>query len=558
MGPGTTCPVCLLADPVGAHCPECGWVLSAGPWAGVPSPARAESYATAFARACRRWDLAVAARAAGYPGAGEPDRLDRMLAYVRGPRPEHGDVVAAVEALTVEGVEAIDDVITPVLLSGAVVVDIHPAGVTLVRLGVDDLGRPRVSTSDYLDWHSLGLPADEDRARFDLAGGTSVVTLPEWPEDAVVLNRLAGWLGIDLPGAHLISGDEPAVDDDLVSALARGVPQRHGCGLILVDVAANGRTSVVVHPLFPAGATALDSPEAVVRIAAPPQDDPLLLAVVAGPAGTPPWHRTLVRTAMVELAPNEKHTVRFRLTGPGTVEITSPDTEAVEVDCLADVVKQVPTRYRRRDSAADLAVAVELGGAAFAKRQELALALFDSIERGHPAPSSVRVAVLAYSDHKGRAPQQVLTVHEFSGLVAARGFVAGLHAAPLTDSVAAPVEDALWAAASLPWRSVARTLVLLGSRPPHSAEHGCPNGHRWDDLARRLERDEVHRVVVWDQFGDEPIPAVWSALSRPHTPLRADWVAADRLAADARALGRAGAATALPFPLTRLPQQETR
>ncbi|SES44545.1 hypothetical protein [Actinokineospora terrae] len=568
-GTGTTCPVCLRADPVGAHCPGCGWVLSAGPWAGAPSRARAESFAAAFERACRGWDLAAAALAAGYPEAGDLGRFERLTALARGPRPERADLVAAVEASTVKrkALGTVAEVITPLLLSDAVVVDIAATGITVVRLGTDHLGRPAVRSAERDCWHSLGLPDDDDRARFALAGGEPVMLdLPAWPDGAVVLNRLAGWRALDEAldpsGVHLVGGDEPVIDGVLVLELAKDVPQRHGCGLVLIDVAADGRTNVVVHPLFPQGATAADSQDAVVRVAAPPQDEPVLLAVVAGSAGTPPWRRTPISTTTVELAPDQEHAVRFRLTGPCTVEVVEPDTEPAPA-AWSGAIDQVPPRYRRHDSAADLVVAVELGGSAFTRRQELALALIDSIERGHPAPASVRVAVLAYSDHKGRMPQQVLAVREFGAAAAARDFLDGLRATPVLDPRAAPVEDALWAAASLPWRSVARTLVVLGSRPPHPVEH-CPNGHRWDDLVRRLERDDVHRVAVWDQPGRrdpesaERTTAAWSALTRPHTPLRSDWVAADRLAADARVLGRTGPTATLPFPLTRLPQEEPR
>ncbi|MBM7771994.1 hypothetical protein JOD54_002198 [Actinokineospora baliensis] len=571
-----TCPVCQRTDPVGTHCPGCGWLLSAGPWVGPPSAARAHSFATAFAAACRTWDLTAAALAAGYPDAGDPVRFARLVLRARGSRPEQSDFRAAIDAAAArrQDLGTVGAAIGPVLLTTATIIDIGPAGITECHLETDGLGRPRLSGTEHHSWQALGLPADDDQARLALAAGTAVLE-PDWPDDAVVLNRLTGWrtaddLVGDWPATHHIRGDEPPIDDDLVRALARAVPQSHACGLVLVDVAADGRTSTVTHPLFPRGATALDSQEAVVRVGAPSQGEPVLLAVVAGPPGAPPWRCTPISAATCELAPDRQHTIRVRLTGPCAVEIVEPATEPDQwaVDTWPASLDRVPPRYRRHDHAVDLVVAVELGGEAFDRRRDLALDLFDTIEREHPDPAAARIAVLGYSDHKGRQPQQVLAVQEFGALHLAREFVDRLRATPLVEQCAAPVEDALWAAASMPWRPVPRTLVLLGSRPPHPTDLGyrlapsCPNQHRWPDLLARLERDDVHRVAVWEQPAwcaqnnetSDKAGAVWAALTRPGTPLRADWATADRLAADARVLGRAGPATTVPFPLTRVAQ----
>ncbi|GAA2971277.1 hypothetical protein [Actinokineospora diospyrosa] len=571
-----TCPVCQRADPVGAHCPGCGWLLSAGPWVGAPTAARVRSFETAFAAACRTWDLAAAAVAAGYPDAGDPVRFGRMVERARGPEPEQSDLRAAVDAAAGRRQElgTVGDAIGPALLTGATIIDIGPGGITEAELEPDDLGRPRLTDLVHHTWQSLGLPADDDQARLALATGSATVE-PDWPADAIVLNRLAGWrtadaMVADRPNTHRVRGNEPAVDHDLVHDLALALPQRHACGLVLIDVAADGRTSTVTHPLFPRGATALDSQEAVVRIGAPSQSTSVLIAVVAGPPGTPPWRCAPISTSSCELTPDRQHVVRVRLTGPCQVEIVEPRTEPDQwaVDTWPASLERVPPRYRRHDHAVDLVVAIELGRNGFRTRQELTLDLFDSIEREHPDPATVRIAVLGYSDHKGRDPQQVLTVQEFGPLNLAREFVDGLHGTPVVEQWAAPVEDALWAAASLPWRPVPRTLVLLGSRPPHPTDLGrgrapsCPNRHRWNDLLTSLDRDEVHRVAVWDQPPwwtphDEPsgqASATWAALSSPRTPLRADWATADRLAAEARVLGRAGPATTMPFPLTRVAQ----
>src|SRR5688572_20228681 len=89
--PALACPICLEPDADEPMCAACGWTLSSGWILGALTPAIEQAFAATTEQAQRRFDLAAAARAAGFPEAGDGERLQRLEAQLRGGPPEPGE-----------------------------------------------------------------------------------------------------------------------------------------------------------------------------------------------------------------------------------------------------------------------------------------------------------------------------------------------------------------------------------------------------------------------------------------------------------------------------------
>src|SRR5262249_54642781 len=192
-------------------------------------------------------------------------------------------------------------------------VEVRADGVATARLGTDELGIPvSLEPVRLVDWASLlpWLPPDDDERRLVLAGGirargwvgpgvdrvaTAPLRLAHQADctETVLLHRLGGW---PIPDrlvrshqlTHHVPASGPVLDDRLVTELMAVAPLRHDYGLVLIDLDNRGTTRPVPHPLFPGGQPAGNGSVVTVPVTAPStRRQPVVVAVVTGPAGTP-------------------------------------------------------------------------------------------------------------------------------------------------------------------------------------------------------------------------------------------------------------------------------
>ncbi|WP_424184704.1 hypothetical protein ACOBQX_22790 [Actinokineospora sp. G85] len=560
-------------------------MLVAGPWVGPVTEARARAHADRLDRARTAFDLATAASAA----LGSAEAMSGLRRFARGD-PSHDEVAEALLSWQPPAAEPVAEAVAsavaaltadPAPVERALVVKqvtaegVVEAEVRADALGVPTLARP-VRTTPWRDLEP-GLPADEHARRFALAGDPEALArwarVPAEPETAtrwtVLLNGVAGWRAVDTAlGArrrvHRVRG--AALTDEVLTGLLADAPLRLDHSLVLVDLAPTGHTMPVRVPLFAAGTVASAAPVVEVCVEGAAGREESVLAVVAGPPGAPARQCAPVLVRRCALPGDAPVPLRFSLRGPGSVELHAPVDTAPDPGSRATwpgVLAELPTTHDRRPAALDLAVAVELGGTAHqvAARRDLLLGVLDHLIAQHPAPDSVRVAVLAYEDHLGRAAVPVVSGCSLVALPRARAELAGLGATEAYEPNAAPVEDALAAAAALPWTARARRLLLVGARPPHPSKVAniprCPNEHRWEAARTALRALGVDQTAVWDR-PEWCVPRnrlalrttdLWRDLGhRPGAPLLAGADPADVVAA-AGLIPRARRPTPLRIPL---------
>lgn len=344
------CPVCSAApdEPV---CSRCGWVLEAGPWLGPATEADRRAFGERLASARRRFDLAAAALAAGYPDAGDPAIFDRLAALARGGCPDPAELVAARESVPRVAAISMSEAVRPALarLVGTSeddqprvldVVDVRVNGIAAVRLRTDELGVPQpVGPVRLRSWPDLlpSLPDDDGERRLVMAGGagvhgTAVISdaeiatgrqvlrqlagATEGADEVLVVHRLGGWAIpdrlLDLP-TRLIRADGPEL-----GAVTGFAPLRHDYRLVLIEADGRGATRPVSKTLFPAGTTAESGPEVTVPVVAPATGrQPVVVAVVAGPDGIPPRQCRPVEVLRCELAAGQRHALAVPVGWPG-------------------------------------------------------------------------------------------------------------------------------------------------------------------------------------------------------------------------------------------------
>jgi hypothetical protein len=394
-------------------------------------------------------------------------------------------------------------------------------------------------------------------------------------DEVLVLQRLPGWpLPAELvhahPSVHPVGASEPVLDDDLVTKLIARTPLRHGYQLVLIDLDAHGSTMPVAHPLFAAGAVATRRAVVTVPVVAPAAaGQPVVVAVVAGPDGTPPRQCRPVAITRCQLVAGQPHALAFRLDGPGRVTLTQPAhsrLDARTAETWPDLLDDIPARYQPDANAVDVVFGIELGGSQHEldRRRDLVVAVIRFIEGNHPDPDAVRVGIIGYREHQGQQRQNVLEVSQLGQPAVGREFAANLVRCPMIEPWNAPVEDALSMARRwMSWRPrpVARRFVLVGARPPYPPVDGsvarCPNGLNWSDELLRLEQDDVHHVAVWDRppwsekknEGGRQAVAAWLRLGRPRPTMLLDRASPDLVATEAKTLGAATRPMPLLFPL---------
>ncbi|MGV9680894.1 hypothetical protein ACWDSJ_36965 [Nocardia sp. NPDC003482] len=592
------CPVCLRDISDEAVCPRCRWVLRAGPWLGGITDEHRQRFDEELAEAACRYDVVAAARASGFPDRGDEVRLRRLLELVRGRATEDEIAAARRQSATARRSGSPDALADAVRWLGGdapgtrtlTVVDIAETGVRICRLRIDSAGAAIPAEPDRLvPWQALvtGLPEDHDGAMFRLAGGVGSdahgepAIIPnvdaqlvppkrisgDADERIVVLHGLPGWSLPDRIAAafETVQPTGPESAADLLLAATSRLPSRIGYGLVAVAVDDDGNTHPYVHPLFRPGDTASAARQAPLDIAVPDTATDLIIAVVGGDAVTSP--RQAVPVSVWRCPPGDcAGRLQFTLERPGVISLIAPTAARREtVKSWTGLLDRIPPIYQPDRVGLDLAVVIELAGnpGAVTRRRELVGEIADLLERDHPRPESVRVAVLGYDDHLGRRPQSVLRGGDFGPLSDARTTVGEFAASRVLESLAAPLEDALAGARRLTWRTpaVTRRLVIIGGRPPHPAQDGlvaaCPNRHDWRGHLTWLRRFDVVRSAVWDrpEWCAKRSPAsreantVWRALAPPgRTVLLDDATAAD-VAARAGLIEPEPPAAPLNFPI---------
>ncbi|WP_018500890.1 hypothetical protein [Parafrankia discariae] len=287
----------------------------------------------------------------------------------------------------------------------------------------------------------------------------------------------------------------------------RRVPLAVSYGLVVAEVdQATRQVRLRTRDLFHPGAVATGGqpPTAEVTVTAPgfaPAE--LALAIVAGGpvsahTDSDPYRWAPIALGWAAVAPGTELRLRLALDGPGRVRFLEPD--GIRVDNPGsgwpELLAGLPRYYGA--SPVDVVCLVETAGTAQAVAPRLRLVedLLALVEAEHADPESLRFTVLGFDDHdflgrsrRGREP----TVR-----AAGPGTVTRVRAvlrdwrpsAPQHDFAAA-LEDALAAAARLPWRrGAAAALVTIGARPPH------PPRQEADDLTLPcLVRHDWRRIM---------------------------------------------------------------
>lgn len=597
----STCPICRTAVATESRCPRCTWTLSDGPWLGAISAEHRRGFDSRFQQAQREHDLRAAARAAGYPHAGDEKLLRDLRTRLRGGTPTDAEIHSARTA-SVATLQSTMDVVRAELrwlaASGApgrtlTLIDIDRSDLLLVRWRTSIFGAPiRTGPERRIPWRTLlpDLPTDPADALFLLAGGVGKQYPGEPAIDRTeldaslgarndpahrirVLHRLPGWpiperVAAAFEGVRYVHGPRP--DDEFLSAAARHTPLREDHGLVVVAVDEHGATRPFVHPLFRAGAIAARDGTATVSITAADKHVEMVVAVVTGRGDTPPGRCRPLAVWQCSAATDTTRTLTFALERPGRVRLNAPAATPLTVSAeqWRELVEAIPARHHPAARSMDVAFAIELGGtpAEVADRRALIIDTLTRIADHHPAPERVRAAVIGYREHSGVGKQNVLSNKGFRPLTTARADVEELAAVRVLEQYAAPLEDAFAGAYRLGWRPLPtdRRLVIVGSRPPYSGRDGsagkCPNAFDWRVMSARLRSIETTVLAVWDppswsakrSSASRDAAKVWRELSAPHQVLRLTDASAKIITERAFLLGTLTAEEVAPlrFPIT--------
>ncbi|MFG2308771.1 hypothetical protein ACGFS9_08770 [Streptomyces sp. NPDC048566] len=372
--------------------------------------------------------------------------------------------------------------------------------------------------------------------------------------------RAAGWPLVERAADTLRSGDAPVVrlrlparwpaaPDDLLS----GLPLRHPVWLAGAHVDGScGTVALMRTVLFPAGSRPAGptgtrtAPGADVRVpvTAPPGGNPAgqpLAAVVSARRDEPASHWRTLRTDRLELAPRARATLRYRLVGPGRVELHYDGPHTSDASDWASLALQTPRRLSR-PRPVDLVLAVEIagpqadGGVAVEERLQEAAAVVAAVRDAVGEEDSLRVGLIGYRDHAplDRPHHSDPLVHRvaLSPPRAAEQVLGGWHRSVLRHDFATglehvPQELSAWRDA---WRPDShRVLLTVGSRPPHprsrppqvlrrgAAVRICPDRLEWEAALRSVRHDDgvtclavIDEPTWMDRLAGEPHLARWA------------------------------------------------
>ncbi|MEV0544349.1 hypothetical protein [Nocardia salmonicida] len=533
---------------------------------GPVSEQRQRRFDDELATALRRFDLVAAARAAGFPGAGDDALLAATIGLIRGGPPTTGEIRVAQAQLTPVATESVWDVLAPALaLLGTpasttrtlTVVDLAASNIQIFTLQLRDGGLDFVERPRSIAWPSLfpGLSAQTPHAMYQLAGGIgdheTTIELdtraarqllpPPSTDDmsrVVVLQRLSGWPGPDavaqlFPHVHRVHGEQ--FDAGFARTASAHMALPIGYALVVVALDQTGTTELKLHKLFPQGAVADTTAPAHRTLTLPTGMGEVIIAVVADDKTKPPARCTPVTIRRCVVEPSTSLRVDFALGGPNLIDVTVEGilrTEQITNERFGRLLAGIPARYDPAVNAADIVFAVELAGtdAIVARRCALVAEVVTELGRRHPNSEVVRVSLIGYHEHTRRRPERI--GRGFTTLSQAGDIAADLPASKIVEPDVAPVEDALQSALHARWAPRAsRSLIVIGSRPPYFEPVGrCPNGLDWVTCLRELDTARVQVHAVWNppppealapdsQLGRQ-VAGIWRKLSRFRKTLR--------------------------------------
>ena len=221
------CPVCGRPAAEDETCAGCGWTLRTGWRLGGDADVVA-AFENRLATGCRRFDLVAAARAAGYPAAGEAARLHRTAGFVRHGPPTEDDRAWALERVRAEaqapGADDVDPAASPESVARQVAAVMSEAGAR-GRVAVVELdARGAVTHVFDAAGGDVGEPGDVEPEAWDAVLGQ----VPADPVERAF--RLAGGLGRDAAaGSPGSSGTAEAID----RWVGRRTAAVAGCGVLL-------------------------------------------------------------------------------------------------------------------------------------------------------------------------------------------------------------------------------------------------------------------------------------------------------------------------------------
>ncbi|MGW1531846.1 hypothetical protein [Streptomyces aureus] len=342
-----------------------------------------------------------------------------------------------------------------------------------------------------------------------------------WP------GRAAEALAARAPAAArvLADADDPRTLDEIVTEACRRVPLRHGYALLTrpAPTDAPDRREAAGRILFPGGTTLPQEGEllsSVELLAEPGQTSGVyaLPLVTAWGARTEDW--PVLRTGRARVRPGGRTTVTVALDRDGRLRFTEPELFTEERG--GHTLPYPDTPAPPPAGAADLLALLELGGerTEFEARAGFLHALLQQVDSawrrsraGEPpgggTPRGLRVGLIGYEDHtfvpaRARTPADVLRPWGPGPAAAAAEAVRGLTPKPVRHDYAAPLEDALDAAARWQhWREGARqVLLVLARRPPHPVRQQadlclpCPDGRDYERSLDRLRSQTCPGLTV--------------------------------------------------------------
>ena len=305
----------------------------------------------------------------------------------------------------------------------AAVAEVHAAGITVTRTGLDSSGAPWLAREEGSPWTALlpMLSAAEAERHFQLAGGLrpldrAAITdrlragLPGAPDGgALVVCRPAGWPVLEWaaaalvsawPGARLlrVAGETGGMAAaDVLAAVTTEVPLRDAYRLkVAVADDDSGQLHIRDRLLFAPGD--IPGTEARVSLQRPPgDDDRTALAIFSDGAG--PDEPLALYT--VPLPAEQVFGLHAILDGPGRLRIVAPPGAAAHPDTWDQIRDEIPARVEVTMGPADLVCAVDMAGPVpeVRRRMRLIRLLLGHLAEEYPAPSQLRVAVLTCTDH---------------------------------------------------------------------------------------------------------------------------------------------------------------
>lgn len=555
------CPVCgwpaVPGDLTGLgekSCAECGWTLRTPRRPGPVTPQLRNDFDQLLASARRRVDARAAALIADDPG--------RFAPWIRGGRPDAAEWATARREATASRGGVTDEKSAREMLAavlrcladgaGAVIIEIGPEGIGVVRAAADEAGVPRLDRAQPVaGWGDLlpMLSGEPDERLFQLAGGIAcldraalsarladivptvagVAGAQEKPEPLVICQP-AGWPLLEeaarlccralTPSRLVRVAGMPGVGNGLVGPVAEGMPSLSGYGVVVAAIdQLTGVVRLRARPLFRPGD--LPGTEASVALRRVPGDRaPVTLAVAVNGhtdgAGNPEADPTIISAHILPRPVDPAYQLRAVLDAPGRIRFTEPCGITAAAQPWTDILAAVPQKVDVRPGPVDLVCAIELAGTKrqVDRRRELVRELLEELAAEYPDldPAPLRVGLLGCTDHvfaPGEERRRVVRRAPLQPPAMALTALARFRGAEIRYPPAAPIEDLLYEAyrtlapASRDAGRVSRLLLVAG-RAPHPHRLGpdkvqpCPFHCDWPRTARALAASGIKTVAVAD------------------------------------------------------------